>query len=172
MPLLITIALCGPSERHLHRTCCPMALQRSPKFRLRFKQPCPPRKDKCQSREHIARKAAVSEGLVPKARRPFALFLKEKSILKPGSSRLQYQKEMKKLGRAWKALLPAERRAVNQSSENPRRPSSSSNAPRTEQSSSSQRLTISRFFQTGNLLGKAPMVLFLQAWVHMVACAR
>ena len=109
MPLLITIALCGPSERHLHRTCCPMALQRSPKFRLRFKQPCPPRKDKCQSREHIARKAAVSEGLVPKARRPFALFLKEKSILKPGSSRLQYQKEMKKLGRAWKALLPAEK---------------------------------------------------------------
>ena len=86
-----------------------MALQRPPKFRLRFKQPwpCPPRKNKRQRRETV-RKIAVSEGLVPKACRPFALFLQEKSVLKPGSSRLQYQKEMKKLGRAWKALLPAE----------------------------------------------------------------
>ena len=87
-----------------------MVLQPGPLVRLRFKQPCPAvckakaKKDHpLKTRQIGSRKAAVAEGLVPKARRPFALYVKEKSQLCKGASKQDYQEEMKTLGRAWRS---------------------------------------------------------------------
>ncbi|CAJ1367828.1 unnamed protein product, partial [Effrenium voratum] len=55
------------------------------------------------------RASAVTEGLAPKARRPFALFLKEKSQALKGSTRDDCAAEMKKLGAEWKRLSDAEK---------------------------------------------------------------
>ena len=55
------------------------------------------------------RASAVTEGLAPKARRPFALFLKEKSQALKGSTRDDCAAEMKKLGTEWKRLSDAEK---------------------------------------------------------------
>lgn len=93
----------------------------APHVRLRFKQPCPP---SAQGAKHIPlqhlrpkksiRKAAILEGIVPKARRPFALFLQERSQVSKGSARQDFIDEMKSLGRAWKALAASEKASYKQ----------------------------------------------------------
>ena len=57
------------------------------------------------------RAAAVAQGLCPKARRPFALFLQQHSMLRKGdgSSRQQHQFEMRRISALWKALPPAQK---------------------------------------------------------------
>lgn len=40
----------------------------------------------------------------PKARKPFALYVMENSLVKPGAAKSQYQAELKRLGQAWKDL--------------------------------------------------------------------
>ena len=47
--------------------------------------------------------------VVPKARKAFALFLKEKSCVKPGASKLEFAAEMKRLGKVWSSLKDAEK---------------------------------------------------------------
>ena len=55
------------------------------------------------------RKAAVAEGMAPKARRPFALFVLENSAVPKGSAKADFLKEMKRLGRKWGALPQADK---------------------------------------------------------------
>lgn len=88
-----------------------------PCYRLRFKQPCPPPLQGTKGiplrhlrRKKSVRKAAISEGMVPRARRPFALFLQEHSQVSKGSSRQDFIDEMKRLGQAWKVLSPSKKK--------------------------------------------------------------
>jgi len=46
----------------------------------------------------------VKEGLVPKARKHFALYVMEKSQVKAGAGRDAFTLEMRRLGREWAAL--------------------------------------------------------------------
>ena len=46
---------------------------------------------------------------VPKARKAFALFLKERSCVKPGASKLEFAAEMKRRGKVWSSLADAEK---------------------------------------------------------------
>ena len=56
----------------------------------------------------MTRKAITAEGLIPKARRPFAFYVKENSTVPKGSSRADSQNEMKKFGKSFRALSDAE----------------------------------------------------------------
>ena len=94
-----------------------MAIQRQPMRRLHGKQPWPAHADKTRGKERkprrsrkggVTRKAIAAEGLIPKARRPFALYVKENSTVPKGSSREDFQNEMKRLGKAFRALSDAE----------------------------------------------------------------
>jgi len=72
------------------------------------------RKTKVPEKSQRKRSGPVSKvaqaGLViPKARRAFALFLKERSCVKPGASKLEFAAEMKKLGKIWSSLGDAEK---------------------------------------------------------------
>ena len=60
---------------------------------------------------------AVSEGVVPKARRPFALFLQDHAKIKPGASRQEFANEMKQLGLEWKSLAAKEKQVYKSKSD-------------------------------------------------------
>ena len=52
----------------------------------------------------------AQEGLVvPKARKAFAIFSKERSCVKPGASKFEFTAEMKRLGKVWSSLPDAEK---------------------------------------------------------------
>ena len=52
----------------------------------------------------------AQEGLVvPKARKAFAIFLKERSCVKPGACKFEFAAAMKRLGQVWSSLLDAEK---------------------------------------------------------------
>ena len=52
----------------------------------------------------------AQEGLVVrKATKAFALFLKERSCVKPGASKFEFTAEMKRLGKVWSSLRDAEK---------------------------------------------------------------
>ena len=56
-----------------------------------------------------ARSAAIKEGVAPKARKPFALFMMEHGQLRKGASREAFQQEMKRLAQEWKSLPASSR---------------------------------------------------------------
>lgn len=76
------------------------------RVRLLYKQPWPPvaKRGKSTRKRPTVRNNAVSEGMAPKARRPFALFLLESSTVPKGSAKADFVHEMKLLGKKWKAL--------------------------------------------------------------------
>ena len=88
-----------------------------PRFRLTFKQPLQSAKQPegakhsrpCRARKPTERRAAVSEGVVPKARNAFALFMKQHNKVKKGASKQEFQREMQRIGKAWKALSQSEK---------------------------------------------------------------
>ena len=55
------------------------------------------------------RKVAVQEGAVPKARRPFALFMSEHNRVQKGASKEAHQQEMRRLGRLWRLASEGEK---------------------------------------------------------------
>lgn len=79
-----------------------------PPIRLYGKQPCPPAsarkkravRKKCAS----SRQLAVSDGCLPSARRPFALFVQDNAVSTTGMGRDAWKAEMKKLGLQWRSL--------------------------------------------------------------------
>ena len=79
-----------------------------PLVRLRSKQPWPVQKG-CQKtcrrkKRASARAAAVREGVVPRACKPFALFVKKHVAAQKGAGRDVWRQEMKRLGHLWKSL--------------------------------------------------------------------
>ena len=72
-----------------------------PLTRLRVKT-SPPQQSK--TRHQTLRAAAVKEGLAPKARKAFALYVMDKSQVKAGAGRDAFALEMRRLGREWAAL--------------------------------------------------------------------
>ena len=80
-----------------------MVLRRGhlPLTRLRVKT-SPPQQSK--TRHQTLRAAAVKEGLAPKARKAFALYVMDKSQVKAGAGRDAFALEMRRLGREWAAL--------------------------------------------------------------------
>ena len=62
------------------------------------------------------RRVAVSEGIVPKARNAFALFMKMKNKVKKGASKEEFQHEMQRIGRAWRALSQSEKNKYKEES--------------------------------------------------------
>ena len=72
-----------------------------PLTRLRGKT-SPPQQSK--TRHQTLRAAAVKEGLAPKARKAFALYVMDKSQVKAGAGRDAFALEMRRLGREWAAL--------------------------------------------------------------------
>ena len=73
-----------------------------PKTRLRCKTRVPRRPKSRKTCTVLSE--AVRSGLAPKARKPFALFVMENSLLKPGAKKHEHQAELKRLGQAWKGL--------------------------------------------------------------------
>ena len=55
------------------------------------------------------RAVAVKDGLIPKARRAFALFVKDSAKKLSGSARDDCRQEMQRMGKAWRALPAAEK---------------------------------------------------------------
>ena len=72
-----------------------------PLTRLRGKT-SPPQQSK--TRHQTLRAAAVKEGLAPKARKAFALYVMDRSQVKAGAGRDAFALEMRRLGREWAAL--------------------------------------------------------------------
>ena len=72
-----------------------------PLTRLREKTRPP---QQSRARQPTLRATAVKEGLAPKARKAFALYVMEKSQVKAGAGRDAFALEMKRLGREWAAL--------------------------------------------------------------------
>ena len=72
-----------------------------PLTRLREKTHPP---QQSRARQPTVRATAVKEGLAPKARKAFALYVMEKSQVKAGAGRDAFALEMKRLGREWAAL--------------------------------------------------------------------
>ena len=62
------------------------------------------------------RKAFVKQGVVPRARKPFAIFVQQNSKIPKGSSRSAFCKEMKRLGGLWQALSAEEKAEFTQQS--------------------------------------------------------
>ena len=62
------------------------------------------------------RRVAVSEGIVPKAPNAFALFMKMKNKVKKGASKEEFQHEMQRIGRAWRALSQSEKNKYKEES--------------------------------------------------------
>ena len=95
-----------------------------PSFRLTFKQPLPSAKRskeaKCSrprnARRATARRVAVSDGIAPKARNAFALFMKGQNKVKKGASKEEFQHEMRRIGRAWRALSQSEKNKYKETS--------------------------------------------------------
>lgn len=79
-------------------------VQRSKVQRSKLQKTC-----KAKLKAQISRAEAVKEGLIPKARRAFALFTQEQSSVATGSSREAFAAELKELGRKWSALPEAEK---------------------------------------------------------------
>ena len=65
---------------------------------------------------NLARKAALLEGLAPKACKPFALFVKQHCRIKKGSSRAESAADMKRLGAQWRKLSEHEKRRYKEQS--------------------------------------------------------
>ena len=115
----------------LKRSCSTMTIK-PPLFRLHGKQRWPretknghPHKKAAgagcavkQASRKSLRCKAVAEGVLPKARRPFALFMLEKSKVKKGSSRKEFLDEMQLLGTLWSALSEAEKEKYKVQSKN------------------------------------------------------
>ena len=83
-------------------------------FRLRGKQTWPKkgrkvRKITSAKKACTHRHVAVTEGVAPKARRPFALFVRENNEVEKGSSRLAFAAEMRRLGAMWASLPDADK---------------------------------------------------------------
>ena len=79
-----------------------------PTTRLWKKTKTPEKSQRKRSGGNAVSKVA-QEGLVPKARKAFALFLKERSCVKPGACKFEFAAEMKRLGQVWSSLLDAEK---------------------------------------------------------------
>ena len=67
-------------------------------------------------KSRTARKAAKAEGVVPRAARPFALFVKKNSRLPKGSGKADYQDELRRLGTEWRSLSSADKDQYSQQS--------------------------------------------------------
>ena len=84
-----------------------------PKFRLNGKRSVKQHQKMVRNakpkRKQTLRMRAVAEGIAPKACRPFALFMKSCCEVQKGASKSEHIEEMKRLGRAWKQLPPAEK---------------------------------------------------------------
>jgi hypothetical protein len=61
------------------------------------------------SKPRSIRAAAVAEGLVPKARRAFPLFLKQKSTAGKGATREQCRNELRRLASLWNNMTPKQK---------------------------------------------------------------
>ena len=66
-----------------------------------------------RSKPQTDRSRAVHQGLIPKARKAFALFLQENSKVDKGSSKEAFAQDMKKIGQLW-AALPDDQKRVYQ----------------------------------------------------------
>ena len=84
-----------------------------PAVRLRGKQPCPQRVKKngqkskgkqTKPKRDTIRCQALKDGLLPPARRPFALFVKDNVRGQKGGGRSEWRLEMKRLGAMWHKL--------------------------------------------------------------------
>ena len=69
-------------------------------------------------RKPTLRMRAVSEGMAPKACRPFALFMKSHCQVRKGASKTEHLQEMKRLGKAWKQLSQVEQDEYRRKSQN------------------------------------------------------
>ena len=67
-------------------------------------------KQKAPIRKRSKRAVHVQEGLAPKARRPFALFVQESNAVPKGSSKEAFALEMRRLGKLWKNLPQNEKK--------------------------------------------------------------
>ena len=65
---------------------------------------------KLQARSHTtARASAVRGGLIPKARKAFALFVQERSSARKGAAKAEFAEDMKQMGRMWRTMAPEEK---------------------------------------------------------------
>ena len=87
-----------------------------PPFRVRGKRSpkdlIARKKLKTKRRSRVSeRRAAIGDGLAPKACRPFALFMKDHCNVHKGASKDAHAQEMKRLGQKWRDLPPSEKEA-------------------------------------------------------------
>ena len=84
-----------------------MGRQLVPARRIRFKTAAeliPAKAAQKRRKAATFRMAAVKEGIVPKARKAFAIYLKEKNQVARGASKEKFLSEMRRLAKAWKTL--------------------------------------------------------------------
>ena len=87
-----------------------------PRFRVRGKQRPAIKAARKKQKHNTARAKAVAAGLIPKARRAFALFLEDCNTATKGASRHDFALEMRRLGGVWKNLPAEEKDKYNKAS--------------------------------------------------------
>eukprot|EP00438_Fugacium_kawagutii_P030956 Skav228890 [mRNA] locus=scaffold194:166018:168645:+ [translate_table: standard] len=69
-----------------------------------------------KQKQATSRSDAVGQGLVPKARRAFALFLMEKTSVGKGATRAEFSDDMKRVGKLWKSLSEQQKKVYTERS--------------------------------------------------------